>query len=67
MEQEIHDITQIPLKALRGSPLPDLSIEERMAWIKKRETKYEEDKAYSLFGIFSVHIPVIYSEEKAFD
>lgn len=24
-----------------------------MAWIEKRKTKYEEDKAYSVFGIFN--------------
>ncbi|KAL2135900.1 hypothetical protein VTI74DRAFT_6283 [Chaetomium olivicolor] len=35
-----------------------------MAWIEKRNTKYEEDKAYSLFGIFDVHIPVLYGEGK---
>ncbi|KAM7183190.1 NACHT domain containing protein [Rhypophila sp. PSN 637] len=69
LEQEIHDITQIPLNALRGAPLSDFSVVERMSWIKGRETKYEEDKAYSLFGIFGVHIPVIYGEgeDKAFD
>ncbi|GAB1311808.1 hypothetical protein MFIFM68171_02018 [Madurella fahalii] len=67
--QEIHDITGIPLKALYGSPLSDYGVAERMRWIEKRNTKYEEDKAYSLFGIFDVHIPVLYGEgkEKAFD
>ncbi|KAK4220384.1 NACHT domain-containing protein [Rhypophila decipiens] len=40
-----------------------------MKWIEKRNTKYEEDKAYSLFGIFDVHMPILYGEgkEKAFD
>nr|ADA68832.1 truncated HET-R [Podospora anserina] len=64
LEREIHDITGIPLKALQGRPLSDFSIAERMAWIEKRDTKFEEDKAYSLFGIFDVHIPVIYGEGK---
>ena len=69
LEKEIHDRTGIPLRALQGSPLSDFSVDERKAWIEKRETKYEEDKAYSLFGIFDVHIPVVYGEgkEKAFD
>ncbi|KAM7210635.1 hypothetical protein V8F06_013974, partial [Rhypophila decipiens] len=69
LEQEIHDITQIPFNALRGSPLSDFSVVERMSWIKGRETKHKEDKAYSLFGIFGVHIPVIYGEgeDRAFD
>jgi hypothetical protein len=64
LEQEIHDITGIPLKALQGSPLSNFSVVERMAWIEKRNTKYEEDKVYSLFGIFDVHIPVLYREGK---
>ncbi|KAK4207263.1 heterokaryon incompatibility protein-domain-containing protein [Rhypophila decipiens] len=62
LEQEIHKITEIPLRALQGYPLSDFSVAERMRWIEKRNTKYEEDKAYSLFGIFDVHIPVLYGE-----
>ncbi|KAK3995678.1 HET-R [Cladorrhinum sp. PSN332] len=64
LEREIHDITGIPLKALQGTPLSDFSVAERMAWMEKRDTKFEEDKAYSLFGIFDIHIPVIYGEGK---
>ncbi|KAK0744691.1 hypothetical protein B0T21DRAFT_380877 [Apiosordaria backusii] len=69
LEQEIHNITGIPPKALQGSPLSDFGVAERMKWIEKRNTKYEEDKAYSLFGIFDVHMPILYGEgeEKAFD
>ncbi|KAH8802229.1 P-loop containing nucleoside triphosphate hydrolase protein [Hyaloscypha sp. PMI_1271] len=33
-----------------------------MAWAKNRETKREEDKAYSLLGIFDIYIPLIYGE-----
>ncbi|KAM7183187.1 NACHT domain containing protein [Rhypophila sp. PSN 637] len=62
LEKEIHNITGIPQRALQGSPLSDFSVAERMKWIEKRNTKYEEDKAYSLFGIFDVHIPVLYGE-----
>jgi hypothetical protein len=36
-----------------------------MAWVEKRETTYEEDKVYSLFGIFDVHIPVLYCNAMA--
>ncbi|KAM7195031.1 Heterokaryon incompatibility protein (HET) domain containing protein [Rhypophila sp. PSN 637] len=69
LEKEIHDITGIPQRALQGSPLSDFSVTERMKWIEKRNTKYEEDKVYSLFGIFDVHMPILYGEgkEKAFD
>ncbi|KAM7215276.1 NACHT domain containing protein [Rhypophila decipiens] len=69
LEKEIHNITGIPRRSLQGSPLSDFSITERMKWIEKRNTKYEEDKVYSLFGIFDVHMPILYGEgkEKAFD
>jgi hypothetical protein len=33
-----------------------------MSWAEKRVTKREEDKAYSLLGIFDVHMPLIYGE-----
>lgn len=65
LEQELHALTGIPLKALRKSPLSDFGVDERIAWIEKRETKYVEDKAYSLFGIFGVHLPVLYGEGEA--
>ncbi|KAK4458981.1 HET-R [Cladorrhinum samala] len=64
LEQEICNITEIPPAALQGRPLSDFSVAERLAWMEKRDTKFEEDKAYSLFGIFDIHIPVIYGEGK---
>jgi hypothetical protein len=68
LERQIHDVTGIPVKALRGNPLSNFSIHERMMWAEKRETTREEDKAYSLLGIFDVHMPLIYGEarDKAF-
>lgn len=60
--QEIHDATGISIQALRGSPLSQLSVDERMFWQDRRETKREEDTAYSLLGIFSVYMPLIYGE-----
>jgi hypothetical protein len=62
LEQYIHEITGIPVKALRGSALSDFSIAERMSWARSRRTTRAEDKAYSLLGIFDVHIPLIYGE-----
>jgi hypothetical protein len=50
--------------ALQGYPLSDFSFDERKAWTKKRNTTLEEDEAYSLFGIFDVHMPVLYGEGK---
>jgi hypothetical protein len=68
LEQHIHEVTGIPVKALRGSLLSDFSVPERMLWAEKRETTRKEDKAYSLLGIFDVYMPLIYGEggENAF-
>ncbi|TVY68789.1 Vegetative incompatibility protein HET-E-1 [Lachnellula suecica] len=64
MERQLHQITGIAITALRGAPLSTFSIDERMSWAENRNTKREEDKAYSLLGIFDVHLPLIYGEGK---
>jgi hypothetical protein len=64
LERQVCEITGIPAKALRGSPLSDFSIAERMSWAGRRKTTREEDQAYSLLGIFNISIPVIYGEER---
>ncbi|KAN0072316.1 hypothetical protein V8E54_009245 [Elaphomyces granulatus] len=68
LERHIHDVTGIPVKALRGSSLSDFGVPERMSWAEKRETTRKEDKAYSLLGIFNIYMPLIYGEggENAF-
>jgi hypothetical protein len=67
LERQIHEITQIPIAALSGTPLSDFSVDERMRWAAKRDTKRREDKAYCLLGIFNVFIPLMYGEgENAF-
>lgn len=60
--QEIHTITGIPEEALSGRPLSQFSVKERLSWAKNRRAKREEDKAYSLLGIFGVHMSLIYGE-----
>jgi hypothetical protein len=62
MMEDIHDITRIPIEVLQGYPLASFSTDERMSWAKGRETKREEDAAYSLLGIFDVYMPLIYGE-----
>lgn len=62
LEQQIHEITGIPIAVLRGQPLSQCSIEERMRWTKNRMTTRSEDQAYCLMGIFDVYMPVIYGE-----
>jgi hypothetical protein len=65
MMEDIHDITKIPVEVLQGYPLASFSTQERMSWAAGRETKREEDMAYSLLGIFDVHMPLIYGEGRA--
>ena len=62
LERQIHDITGINPQALQGDPLSHFSVDKRMSWAAKRETKREEDAAYSLLGIFDIHMPLIYGE-----
>jgi hypothetical protein len=62
LESRICEITGIPAKVLRGNPLSDFSVAERISWAASRETFRQEDKAYSLLGIFDVKMPLIYSE-----
>ena len=62
LEQHIHEVTRIPIKALRGNPLSEFSLLERMLWGEDGDTTCKEDKAYSLLGIFDVHMPLIYGE-----
>ncbi|RYP75606.1 hypothetical protein DL771_002306 [Monosporascus sp. 5C6A] len=65
LTKQIHKITGIPESALHGAPLSQFSINERLSWIENRQTKLEEDKAYSLLGILDVYIPPLYGEGMA--
>lgn len=62
LEQDIHQITKIPVGVLRGDTLADCSVDERMSWAAGRTTTVKEDKAYCLLGIFGVFLPLIYGE-----
>jgi hypothetical protein len=43
---------------------PSSTAREKLRWASKRVTTLQEDIAYSLFGIFGVHLPVIYGEKR---
>lgn len=66
--QEVAKVTGISVEALMGRALSDFSVKERMGWASNRQTTREEDKVYSLLGIFDIHMPLIYGEgyKKAF-
>jgi hypothetical protein len=66
LESIIHDMTGIPVDALRGEDLSKFSVDERLRWTNGRQTKKIEDKAYCLLGIFDVSMSLRYGEgEKA--
>jgi hypothetical protein len=64
LEHLIHDVTGIPVEALSGSDLSEFDVAKRFSWATNRQTTEEEDGAYCLFGIFGVHLPLIYGEGK---
>lgn len=68
LKSQIHDVTTIPHEVLGGTPLSQLSVDERFRWIQNRHTKLKEDAAYSLSGIFDVEMVPVYGEgiEEAF-
>ncbi|KAH9848540.1 hypothetical protein C2E23DRAFT_897506 [Lenzites betulinus] len=43
-------------------PVESASVAKRMSWAAERETTRVEDRAYSLLGIFGVHMSPIYGE-----
>ncbi|KAI0767174.1 heterokaryon incompatibility protein-domain-containing protein [Fomes fomentarius] len=43
-------------------PVADVSVARRMWWASNRATTRIEDGAYSLMGLFDVHMPTIYGE-----
>ena len=40
------------------------SIAQKMSWASERRTTRAEDEAYSLLGLFGVHMPLLYGEGK---
>ncbi|KAK4905785.1 hypothetical protein LTR49_024960 [Elasticomyces elasticus] len=47
---------------IQGRPLHHFSVDERLAWMTARETTLEEDKAYSLAGMFDMYLAPVYGE-----
>ncbi|KAI6106448.1 heterokaryon incompatibility protein-domain-containing protein, partial [Pisolithus croceorrhizus] len=61
----LKDITGIPHEVLTGGMAgKHLSVAHIMSWAAKRKTTREEDRAYSLMGLFGVHMPMLYGEGK---
>lgn len=64
----LESITGIDFEVLVGQVSMDsVSVARRMSWAANRRTTRVEDMAYSLMGIFGIHMSPIYGEgEKAF-
>jgi len=62
LKRHIQEITGITISALEGAPLSQFGIDERLSWAENRQTTRGEDKAYSLLGMFGIHLPPIYGE-----
>jgi hypothetical protein len=62
LQRQIHDITGIPHLALQGAPLSQFNVQDRLSWVEGRQTTREEDRAYSLLGIFGVQLAPLYGE-----
>lgn len=65
MADEISAATRIDANVLQRQPwftLSDYSAAKILAWAAGRRTSKPEDRAYSLFGLFGVNLPVLYGE-----
>ncbi|EPE06925.1 kinesin light chain 1 [Ophiostoma piceae UAMH 11346] len=64
LSQQVHEITEIPITAIKGDKVSDFGVEDRFRWSASRETTEEEDIVYCLLGIFEVSMSIIYGEGK---
>lgn len=63
LSAKLEDITSIPLYT-DGDRLhmSRYSAARKLSWAARRKTTRPEDRAYSLLGIFNVHMPLLYGE-----
>lgn len=64
LEQQIAEITGIPIAALQGRSLSRFTTEEIFSWVERRHTKEAEDKAYCLLGVFNISMLLKYGESE---
>ncbi|KAG1809212.1 hypothetical protein EV424DRAFT_1646620 [Suillus variegatus] len=62
--KELEGATGIDAQALISFRPGMRDAREKLQWASKHVTMMQEDIAYSLFGIFSIYLPVIYGEKK---
>jgi hypothetical protein len=64
LQTTISEVTSIPIEVLKTGDVRDISVATRMSWASRRQTTREEDRAYSLMGLFDVNMPMVYGEGK---
>ena len=65
LRQTVSLRTGIPVSLLAGeSDLDTFSVAQKMSWAAHRKTTRVEDRAYSLMGLFGVHMPLLYGERE---
>jgi hypothetical protein len=62
--RELEDVTGINGQALIAFQPGMRGAREKLQWASIRDTTLQEDIAYSLFGIFGVHLAPIYGENR---
>ncbi|KAG0704011.1 WD40-repeat-containing domain protein [Suillus ampliporus] len=62
--KELEDSTGIDAQSLVAFQPRMTGSRQKLQWASSRVTTFQEDIAYSLFGIFGIHLPVIYGEMK---
>lgn len=61
--ERLSRITGIDVDILQYTrDIHSVSVAKRMSWAAKRTTFKDEDRAYSLIGLFNVNMPLIYGE-----
>ncbi|KAG2136886.1 hypothetical protein BD769DRAFT_1664433 [Suillus cothurnatus] len=59
---ELEDATGIDAHALVAFQPGMKDARQKLQWVSTRVTTVPEDIAYSLFGIFGIHLPILYGE-----
>ncbi|KAI6143856.1 hypothetical protein EDD17DRAFT_198087 [Pisolithus thermaeus] len=60
--KDLCQATQVAERYLTDFDPGTTAARSRLSWASRRRTTQPEDMAYSLFGIFRVHLPVLYGE-----
>lgn len=62
MHRGMRNMSHKLLRERKETAISRKSVATRMSWFANRETTRPEDIAYSLLGIFGVHMPLLYGE-----